>query len=45
MFSFIYGRSGTGKSHEIYMRASALAKRGKHVFIFVPTEMPSERSA
>lgn len=36
MFSFIYGRSGTGKSFEIFSRASALAYGGKHVFIIVP---------
>lgn len=36
MLNFIYGRTGTGKSAELFSRASAAAVGGKRVFILVP---------
>ena len=36
MTEFIYGRSGVGKSDEIFSRAERDAAQGKHVYILVP---------
>ncbi|MBQ0126202.1 MAG: hypothetical protein KBS59_07785, partial [Clostridiales bacterium] len=36
MVDFIYGRSGTGKSTEVLLRAEKSARDGKHVYIIVP---------
>lgn len=36
MTEFIYGRSGVGKSEEIFSRAERDAAQGKHVYILVP---------
>ena len=36
MLSFIYGRTGTGKSAELFSRAQSAAASGKHVYILVP---------
>ena len=36
MLSFIYGRTGTGKSAELFLRAQSAAVSGKHVYILVP---------
>lgn len=36
MIGFVYGRTGTGKSAELFSRAEKSAAGGKRVFILVP---------